>query len=67
MITWTCCDEMKHFAKEMDNVYFHVGDGECSGSIWIEPTHISFDDGWNFYPRLELRFCPFCGAKAQVK
>jgi len=59
---YQCCEEMSGFLRAMPSS-FHVGDGEISGNIWIEQTYISFSDGWNSYPVLRLRFCPFCGMK----
>jgi len=54
---------MATFQREMQGKSFPTGEGEISGSIWIEETHISFDDGWNVYPELRLTFCPFCGKR----
>jgi len=65
-----CCDEMKKYCHKMDGVSFQIGEGEISGFInAIEEYHdrndclfsVAFDDGWNSYPELMIRFCPFCG------
>jgi hypothetical protein len=60
---YRCCGEMSKFMEEMERASLPVGTGEISGNISIYPTYISFDDGWNFYPTLRLRYCPFCGAE----
>ena len=42
---------------------FHVGDGEMSGTIWVEKDKITFSDGWNSYPDIDFIFCPICGVR----
>ena len=58
-----CCPEMASFMKEMNGECFHVGSGEISGSIYVDQTQISFDDGWDTHATLPLKFCPFCGTE----
>lgn len=58
-----CCTEMINFIEKMEKTSFIIGSSEISGSISIEPNEIRFDDGWNDYPTLYFRYCPFCGVK----
>jgi hypothetical protein len=53
-----CCFEMQDFLKRMNE----IGSGGFEkGIIHVDKNEIWLDDGWNNYPTLYFRFCPFCG------
>lgn len=62
-----CCEELKALIDNLDGIYFPVGEGEVSGGVELVKSSdvwsVSFSDGWNSYPDLEIKFCPYCGIK----
>ena len=42
---------------------WELAPGEIRGSVSVDSSGVEIDDGWNFYPKIDFNYCPYCGEK----
>lgn len=62
------CEHVRKFMQEMENLPNGGGHGNERFEVtFYYGNTISFDDGWNDFPVLELNYCPVCGEKLETQ